>query len=439
MKILNKTIEYGLYLLAFLLPWQTRLILRAGEISGGYWEYGTISLYLTDIFLLALIGLFFAFRFVEKKYPIPDNQSPIPGFWLVIAGLELIIFISVLLAPNKLLAVYGYMKFLLGVGLFWLVVGAKYERIKFLFSLFLGMAIQALIGIWQFLFQSSFASKWLGMAVHPAEELGTSVVEFGIERWLRAYGGFDHPNILGGVMVVGLLLIVALKIKNNFKVSEKNIWNDASFYSLLVIFSFALFFSFSRGAWIAFGAGILAIIFLSAVYREYACLKILEKILIVFLIVFLISSFLYKDLVTTRLFGETRLENKSNTERMASFRDAKNIIANNWLLGGGVGNYGLLLKESMPSTQPSYFYQPAHNVFLLIWSEIGVVGLILFLMIFQYLFRDGWRQKDFTTISILISIIIMMMVDHWWWSLHFGVLFFWLVVGLGYSKEETRI
>lgn len=438
MKILNKTIEYGLYLLVFLLPWQTRLILWAGEMNGGYWEYGTISLYLADIFLLALIGLFFAFRFVEKKYLIPDNQSPIPGFWLIIAGLELIVFISIFFAPDKILAIYGYIRFLLGVGLFWLVVSAKYERIKFLFSLFLGMAVQALIGIWQFVFQSSFANKWLGMAIHPAGEPGTSVVEFGIERWLRAYGGFDHPNILGGVMVVGLLFLVTAKIKNNFVISGKKIINDIVFYFFIAVFSQALFFSFSRGAWIAFGAGVLTIIFLSIVYRNYAHLKILAKIIIILSLIFLISSFLYKDLVTTRLFGETRLENKSNTERIASFRDAKNIIANNWLLGGGVGNYGLLLKESMPSEQSSYFYQPAHNVFLLIWSETGVVGSILFLMIFQYLFKAEWRKKDFTMISVLVSVMVMMMIDHWWWSLHFGALFFWLIVGLGYAREKIE-
>ena len=56
------------------------------------------------------------------------------------------------------------------------------------------------------------------MAVHKAEELGTSVVETvgadGLgERWLRAYGGLDHPNILGGILAVALLLFIILHIE----------------------------------------------------------------------------------------------------------------------------------------------------------------------------------------------------------------------------------
>jgi len=53
MKKVTKITEYGLYLLAFLLPWQTRWIIKAGEM-----EYATYSLYGTDIILLAVLLLF---------------------------------------------------------------------------------------------------------------------------------------------------------------------------------------------------------------------------------------------------------------------------------------------------------------------------------------------------------------------------------------------
>jgi len=47
LKTINKTIEYGLYLLVFLLPIQTRWIIKLGES-----EYGTVSLYGTDVLLI---------------------------------------------------------------------------------------------------------------------------------------------------------------------------------------------------------------------------------------------------------------------------------------------------------------------------------------------------------------------------------------------------
>ena len=58
-KKLNKIIEYGLYLLVFLLPIQTRWIIKAGELN----EYGTISLYGTDILLIILAVLFIVAKF----------------------------------------------------------------------------------------------------------------------------------------------------------------------------------------------------------------------------------------------------------------------------------------------------------------------------------------------------------------------------------------
>ena len=38
--------------------------------------------------------------------------------------------------------------------------------------------------------------------------------------------------------------------------------------------------------------------------------------------------------------------------------------------------------------------------------------------------------------SILIAIIVLMLFDHWLFSLHFGVSFFWLVIGL--AAEDKR-
>ena len=54
---LQKIIEYGFYLFLFILPWQTRWIIVPGEINEGYFEYGTYSLYGSDILLIILLFL----------------------------------------------------------------------------------------------------------------------------------------------------------------------------------------------------------------------------------------------------------------------------------------------------------------------------------------------------------------------------------------------
>ena len=106
----------------------------------------------------------------------------------------------------------------MGIGLFWLISSVEYNRRYLVGSFLISAIIQAFLGIWQFFTQSSFASKWLGMALHDASDLGTSVIQIigsdGFwQRWLRAYGGLDHPNILGGLLGIGVFVSIISIVK----------------------------------------------------------------------------------------------------------------------------------------------------------------------------------------------------------------------------------
>jgi O-antigen ligase len=447
MKVWNKIIEYGLYSLVFLLSWQTRWIIKAGEM-----EYGTYSLYGTDILLLIILLLFIIFNFqfsIFKQFSISEFSK----IWLVITFLDLFVFVSIFFADDGWLALYKYGWFLLGVGLFWLVTSANYNRMKLLWVMLAGIFLQACLGIYQFLFQKSFASKWLGMALHNPAELGVSVVETigadGIgERWLRAYGGMDHPNVLGGVLAVGVLFLIGylvnkfsifnFQFSNNFQFLNFQTRFKLFYYFIILLFLLALFFTFSRGAWAGLLVGVFLSLFIFLIKKDFLKQRELLKIILVggVLVFFLFS--LFGNLVTTRLSQNTRLEVKSTEERMESFSEAKAIIKNNWLFGAGIGNYTLALEKNNPG-QEKWNYQPVHNVFLLVWAETGIFGLVGFLSVLGLL---GWslvRQKKYFGLSILLTLVIMMMVDHWYWSLHFGVLWLWLVVGLVFYKEENNL
>jgi len=56
----NRLFNFGLYLLFFLLPLQTRYLLFESRIHGQFWEYGSFSLYITEILLLTLVIIFMA-------------------------------------------------------------------------------------------------------------------------------------------------------------------------------------------------------------------------------------------------------------------------------------------------------------------------------------------------------------------------------------------
>ncbi|MBI4812466.1 O-antigen ligase family protein [Candidatus Falkowbacteria bacterium] len=450
MKYLQKIVEYGLYLLIFLLPVQARWIIKAGAN-----EYGTISLYGTDIVLILLLILFIIYKFLISNSQFPINVKcqmsnvKCREHWWFIAVLELAALVSIFFAPDKLLAVYAYARLLLGIGLFWLVTSAVYDKIKLIHSFLAGAILQAGLGIWQFLSQSSFASKWLGIAAHNAGDLGTSVVEtLNGERWLRAYGGLDHPNVLGGVMAASILILVFhgiysgqflifnFKFLNNFLVSK--FLNIFTFYFLLFTFITSLFFTFSRGAWAGVIVGVLAMLIMAVWQRDVSVQKkILGAILAGAVLVAILFS-QYNDLVLTRLSRDTRLEIKSNTERINSYKDGWRVIKENWLFGAGIGNYTKYNANKFP--------QPSHNVFLLIWAETGALGIIGFVGLFIYLIiknclkiknlkfkinnNNNSNNSIFYKTSLFSALLVVLFIDHWLWSLHFGILFFWFVLGL---------
>jgi O-antigen ligase len=421
MKILDKTIEYGLYLLVFLLPLQTRWIIKAGEFNSGYLEYGTYSLYLTDILLIFILILFITRYFVSGYITGNKNQSV---SWLV-WGLILTSAISVFFATDKLLGVYKLSWLMLGAGLFWLLKNFGYEKLKLIYSMLFGVFFSVCLGIWQFLTQASFQNKWFGLAIHQAGDLGTSVVETvnqaGVgERWLRAYGSMDHPNIFGGMIAVAMILLILEILKtNNHKILKILNW------FIILIFTAGLFFSFSRSAWLAFIFGLGFIVALTVVKKNLKGQKSLAEIILVMGITIFILFNLFSNLVIVRLTAQGRLENKSQNERLVSYQESWQIIKNNLFFGSGIGNYIAALMQEIKRDEPSYFYQPVPNIFLLLLSEIGVVGLIFFISFLIAIFVQKNSNK-----SILITLIILTLFDHWLWSLHFGILFFWLLAGL---------
>jgi len=430
MKYLTKTIEYGLYLLAFLLPLGTRWIIKAGPT-----EYLTYSLYGTDILLVILLAMFFV-REIASPASWQARNDKIG--WFFIFGLVFTSAVSVFFALDKALALYKFGWLVLGAGLFWLVSQAAYSRVKLVGSLLVGLGFQAGLGIWQFLAQATFANKWLGLALHRASDLGTSVVETvgadGVgERWLRAYGGLDHPNMLGGILAVGALLLMSeyKKIPKSFKII---------FWFLSVIFSAGLFFSFSRAAWLALAVGLAAGLLAAIIKKDLRAQRNLLETILVSGLIFFILFFQFPNLVMTRLYSGERLEIKSKSERLESIKNSWPIIKNNWASGVGVGNYTLALPLQRPGEQP-YFYQPVHNVFVLAFSEIGIFGLLFFILIIIFPFVRLLRRREYAAsrndskLAILVALIVVMSLDHWLWSLHFGMLFFWLAIGLAHRDS----
>lgn len=427
MKILKRFFPYSFYLLVFLLPWQVKLIL---------WPAGTnfqeISIYASQLVLILVLVSFTFYKMKDRGF-----SDRMPAAWYFLAGLELFIFFSFFFAPDKVLAFYGYIVILLGLGLFYLLKAGTdrecYEdsyldKIKIIYSFLFSMFLQAILGIYQFLSQSSFANKYLGLAEHDPQTLGTSVIETVSGRWLRAYGGLDHPNIFGGVLAIALLLAAYLLAKKKIINSVRELFESIFLFIFYFFALFAFFFTFSRGAWIAFAVGAIFLLINLIIQADrwvigrYLAVIFFSAVLLLFVII------PYRDLVMTRATAIGRLEQKSLVERREYLVEAKNLIQKNWLFGVGVGNYTTAVEKSDQIKKDVWDYQPVHNAFLVLWAQSGIFAFLFFLSFLIFLIKKD--RREIFSLAIFAALIVLMLFDHWLISLPFGVLFLFFALGL---------
>ena len=404
---------------AFVLPWQIKLILRNGEINGGQNNFLEIALFAFG--LAALFFVFLAFRqmIIKKKWPEKNSK---PNIFLLIFVLSL--FFSIFFGADYSLSFSHFFYFFTGAALLFFAqlfqkeINWRLVVKAFLFSCFLS----ALLGIFQFTIQEVPEIKYLVAPHQVSEYAGESVLENNGQRLLRAYGGFDHPNIFGGVMVIALLLIIDKLIK----AKDRKEWLASVF--IFIIFFWALLISFSRAAWLAFAVTLL-------IYLFFNFRRNLVKILLIFGLSAGLSMIFFganSEWFSSRMSASGRLESISIEERWTGLKIASEKITSQTFQPAGLGNYANFLLNKY-SDLSAWQYQPVHNVWLLLSAETGFWSAIfLFLFCLSIIFNH--KKKSAITISLLAVLFVLSLFDHWLFSLPFGVLFSFFVLSLSFRE-----
>ena len=301
----------------------------------------------------------------------------------------------------------------------------------------LGSILPVFLGIYQFIWQSAPAWKWLGLAGHAGWEGGSSIISGEtLGRVLRAYGSFNHPNVFGGYLTVALLMLL-LSRKSKVE-SRKFVILFFVIYCLLLV---ALFFTFSRSAMLALGIVLLVYFFAEKIALKDYIKKIISTLLpILILIIILIP------VLAVRVRGDSAYETRSIDERLTGVSESFQIIKNNLWFGVGAGNYTLAV-YNLNSNLEGWKYQPVHNVGLLLLAELGVVGVIFLIFIFVSFFR--YQITDIKNLSInksclviffmlsAICYLVLCFFDHYLYSSYAGLMIsgvYWALV----SKFHTQ-
>lgn len=395
-------------------------------VSGVVVDYLLPTLYLTDI-LLVLLFLFWGLEILKKRGNLGGARAPFGRNVLYLLLLFLIFSTPTIATVNKWAAWLSWLKLAEGL----LLVAYIQRRITFsrdfsalLLAISVGIFYESLLALLQWVNQRTiFGFFFLGEPVYTAVSLGIARISFAGREFVRSYGTLPHPNVLGGYLALFLPWVLA----GIFWLARSLFWR---LYFTLVFFLglLALFLSFSRTAWLAGTGGIVAILF-TVLLNSWPRMKAGRGG--IFACAFLLLGsllgglcYLAKDLSQT-LSWLLRFELLKISFRM--------FLAN-ILFGVGLNNFVVRLGEFGKLPLTYQFLQPAHNIFLLIGSELGIFGLVIFIGLLFYVFKRVLSQKKkLEAIYVLIAlsqIVFLGMFDHYFLTLQQGRLMLFLVLGL---------
>ncbi len=306
---------------------------------------------------------------------------------------------------------------------------------------------QGVFGIYQFF--------WRGEAPSHFMVLG---------RFYRAFGSFDQPNPFGGYM--NLTALLALGALAGVWFAEFRRWlthNDLrqalrhppfTIYTLLLTIVTAVSLggvlaSWSRGAWLGLAAGIVALIFClprrwwQGVGLLLATAVVAGGLLLVGMalnrlpagVIARISSGFSQDLRFDDVRGvDITHENFAVVERLAHWQAAVGMAQDHFWLGIGFGNYEAAYPAYRLINWPAALGH-AHNYYLNLWAEVGLVGLLAYLLFWTAVFwqnmrllrRGAWPQRGIALglLAAFIALSVHHLVDNLYVNniyLHLGVM-----------------
>lgn len=411
-------------LLLFFLPAQLNYYMWPSWafVLGRPVDYLALVVYMTDILLVLCVASWLAS--LHFKYSIHPRMK------LYVGVLLLFITINSLLSYSIPLTFYKWITLLKMVMLGVYILHNKINKEQWYLPLLLGGVWVSLLGITQVITTTTQGFYLLGertfnystpgiakFALCMPEQISSLCI-----NTLRAYGTFPHPNVLGGFLVLVILLLVSertvlLSILPLQQPLKKIV---ITLFAIPIVIAFV--FSFSRSAWIGLLTGLL---FMSSISLHK---KILITIAIATIIVFTTIPFPFSFYDNNESFFVRQQLNSS----------AIQIIESYPLWGVGLGNFLYALPHHLVS-RTIYFLQPVHNIYILLISEVGLVGIVVLFVGVYSVFRLNRIAIQKDKLSLIIPFLLIGLADHYVITLHQGQLLLTIVIAFvcDFSPRKT--
>lgn len=238
----------------------------------------------------------------------------------------------------------------------------------------------------------------------------------------RISSSFRQSNNFGAYLVV----IIPIFLSSIF--SKKINLRSRLYFSLgLAPLFFCLIKTSSRGAWLALSAAVLILGLLKS-----------KRLFIALIIMFIILLFFLPQQIKMRTFNLLNFQEGTKWERLKLWNGALMMIKEHPLIGFGVNTY----TRNFPAYKPTDYWGIIypHNSYLHMATEIGLIGLGLYLtfiiLVFRYIGKclnlppEGWISNTIMGLFAgLIGFLIHSAVDTHLYSVNLAVMFY-LLLGL---------
>lgn len=261
----------------------------------------------------------------------------------------------------------------------------------------------------------------------------------------RARGPFYNAPVMGWMLVSLFLSTLFLRSQVQGLITK-------GFLSLVLLFSVvAIFFTYTRAVWLSILlAPTLVLVFSKRVLFQARFLLFPIILLLIFV------SWNWENITSKERETGGVMQVAEAESRIALFRVTTAIFADRPLFGVGFARFDRAVSRYAPQVFPvsSASMPSQHNIFFGLLSEVGLIGLVLFLIILYYpirysiaLFRElgeeGWINKDLMVIfwgTFLTFVVTASFIQTQHFLASNALIFLWvgMVVGL-YQRRVLGI
>lgn len=380
-------------------------------VSGIRVDYLSPTLFLTDIFLVFLLAVFFYNLWKERKVPV--------GLIFVLLCFAFTSFASFFRSEFYQAFLYLFIRVSAYIG-FGYVIARNTSR-SFLRLVLIGMicvcVLVVVVEFVQFVGQGSVGGMlyWIGERNLSLSTPGIALFSLDGHLLLRPYAAFPHPNVLAWYIFFCLVSARYLIFTSETKIQR-------ILFGVLYITAMAgLLFTFSR---ILILCGFL-LLMLDTIQRK-------RILLVMICMVFFFGVF------HNRFFSERTLIDVK--ERINYALPILNMGYDYFLFGLGLNQYFYHQIEVQRELSP-FLLQPVHNSYFLIFLQTGILGVSVILIGLAVSFRRILKLKMSyereLVFLLFVTLLFAAFFDHYFVTLHQGMLLTALVLGIVWSQSVS--